>query len=240
MKYQALYLSSCFLFLLFSACDFNFGPSVEGQGPVIEKEIALDDFNSLTSSTYAHITLRQGVTQKIIVRGQQNILDLLQTPIRGKKLILKTSQDYQSDYPLEFEITVPNIYSVVIGGAGKVTTDGPFDLDQAFYCSLSGSGNIYMNVNAPEVRPTISGSGDIRLEGIADRQNAVISGSGNIYTDKLESKAVNAVISGSGNIKLYSSEKVTAQISGSGNITYYGSPTSVSKNVSGSGSINPG
>ena len=64
-----------------------------------------------------------------------------------------------------------------------------------------------------------------------------IAGSGNYKGEELKSTNTKVEIAGSGNVTTHATNKLDASIAGSGSITYAGDPSSVEKDVAGSGSI---
>ena len=111
---------------------------------------------------------------------------------------------------------------------GKIVVD---DLNM----SVSGSGDLEVDVDGSGIDGRISGSGKILAEGTADNIELSISGSGKFSGENLKAKTASARISGSGNAKVYATEEVEASISGSGTVYYKGDPKRKYANSSGSG-----
>jgi hypothetical protein len=64
-----------------------------------------------------------------------------------------------------------------------------------------------------------------------------LSGSGNIDAADVMSQAVKASVAGSGTIKIWVNGSLDADVEGSGDVYYKGTPSSIHKSVTGSGSV---
>jgi putative autotransporter adhesin-like protein len=84
---------------------------------------------------------------------------------------------------------------------------------------------------------TLSGSGTINGSGTATKLDVTVSGSGSVELIPLVAQDVRAAVSGSGSIFITATRRLDAAVSGSGAILYAGHPTTVNKNVTGSGAI---
>jgi hypothetical protein len=111
---------------------------------------------------------------------------------------------------------VPELEDVRCTGSGDVEV---VDLDQDFFAYK------------------LSGSGEFRASGRVAELELILSGSGDIDTRDLIAEEAYCTISGSGTIRVAATDVFEGTVSGSGDIYYYGKPESVSKHVSGSGSI---
>lgn len=191
---------------------------VRGSGNVISETRDVTGFTSISLEGSANVHVTMGTTESVVVSGEDNIVPLIETNVLKHELVIKTKplMSYSTTRPVRVDVTMISLDQVSISGSGNL--DVPELKADSFYANLAGSGNI-------------------TLSGEANTTNFTISGSGNIFSDRLTAKTAKALISGSGNITMYASDALDATITGSGDIRYSGSPASLSKNVSGSGSI---
>jgi hypothetical protein len=84
---------------------------------------------------------------------------------------------------------------------------------------------------------TLSGSGTMTASGTATTLDVAVTGSGTVQLASLVARDVHALVSGSGSIFVTATDRLDALVSGSGAIIYSGHPTTVTKNVTGSGTI---
>jgi Putative auto-transporter adhesin, head GIN domain len=215
------------------------GEQVVGTGDVITENRDARDFTGVTSSISADIELRQSSTFKVTIEGQKNILALLETEVRDGKLKIAFKKGYSMKYKkaLKVYVEAPNFAYLGMGGSGNVTVNGGLSGDK-LDLNISGSGNFDLGqLKYSDVKVGISGSGNVDLGGSTEKAELTISGSGDLKAKDLKAQSVRCRISGSGNVSCFATQELDALVSGSGDIRYAGSPASVKKRVSGSGSV---
>ena len=120
--------------------------------------------------------------------------------------------------PLGFrvEVTLPNVASLRISGAGNVT---------------------YRDIDQDELSLDVSGAGTIEVTGKVNRLEADVSGAGDIAAYLLSAAHGRLRVSGAGNIKATATASVVARVSGVGKIKIGGNPPQRDTDVSGMGKI---
>ena len=211
------------------------GKSVEGSGNIITEERDVSEFNRVHLKGSGKVILAQAEQQSLQIKTDDNIMPMIETTVSGKKLTISHGKHRLRPTAFEVFITVENLEGVSISGSGDITSKGRFIADN-FYSTISGSGDIDLEVEAGSLKSAISGSGSINLSGKAGDYNASISGSGKINSFDLEAKDVSVSISGSGDCRVSASETLDATISGSGDVYYKGRPQ-INTRISGSGSL---
>lgn len=209
---------------------------VKGTGPSITRTVEVASFTQLESQISADVEITQGATQKVVMEGQENILNMIQTEVKDGKWKIKFPKNTWGDYDhVKIKITVPALTSIGLSGSGNVTTTNTFKADD-FSVGLSGSGNMKIMVEANNIDCGLSGSGGIVLKGKTKELSLGTSGSGNIKAMECNADVVKVGISGSGDCEVYANTLLDAGIAGSGSIRYKGTPK-IKTGVSGSGSI---
>lgn len=216
----------------------NFWKSpIRGEGPIVEKTVSLPVFEGIRSGFSCDIYLTQGDQQSIRLEGQQNILDNLNLEVEGGILKIKYDRMVKKAEPVKIYITMSELVLASLSGSGTLVTTNHFrnlgDLD----ISVSGSGDVRLEVDARDIEMSVSGSGDITLDGSAEDLDISISGSGGVDSRDLAARSCDVSISGSGNATIYVKEVLDAKVSGSGNIRYRGDVAKLYSRVSGSGSV---
>lgn len=120
--------------------------------------------------------------------------------------------------PLGFrvEVTLPNVASLRISGAGNVT---------------------YRDIDQDELSLDVSGAGTIEVIGKVNRLEADVSGAGDIAAYLLSATHGRLRVSGAGNIKATATVSVVARVSGVGKIKIGGNPPQRDTDVSGMGKV---
>jgi hypothetical protein len=210
---------------------------LSGQGDVVKQEIQLETLKGVMLGFSGDVILTQGSPQKIVMEGQQNILDNIKREVRDGVWNITFDKSVKDAKPVRVYITLATINEVGLSGSGKLTTTNTFQNLDDLDIGLSGSGEIDLHVNADEIETAISGSGDILLEGSAESLEVAISGSGNVNAVALRTADCEIAISGSGDATVFCTASLESAISGSGDVRYKGNVPNVKASISGSGDV---
>lgn len=212
---------------------------VVGEGALVTETRTTGSFTGIESEVSGNIIYAQGNDYKVDLTAQQNILNVMETPIVSNKLVVrfKSGVRVKSHEQITIKVTAPSISSISSSGSGNVTVLSPLVSNDLSF-RLSGSGNVDLpTITCSYLETSISGSGNISIAGgTATSELFKISGSGDIDARNVLSKSATTNTSGSGTIRLSASERLDVTISGSGSVYYWGTPI-VSTNVSGSGRV---
>jgi hypothetical protein len=221
---------------IFTSCE-----KVVGEGALVTETRTTASFNGIESSVSGNIIYVQGPDYKVELTAQQNVLNVMETPIVNNKLEVrfKNGVRVKSHEQITIKVTAPSISSIGSSGSGNVTVTSPLTASDLSF-RLSGSGNVILpTVTCNYLEATISGSGNISIAGgTATTEHLKISGSGNIDAQNVQSKSVTTTTSGSGSMKVNASETLDVTISGSGSVYYWGTPK-ITTHISGSGKVLP-
>lgn len=236
MKKSILVLGVLSLLLFAVSCK----KKIHGEGPSITQSRTVGDFTKVSLSISGILYVTQEPGYKLTIDAQQNILDIIETPVSGGELRIKfdNSKRIGSHDKVIIRVSAPLFNGLKISGDGDISSSGSLQ-SSSLRLELSGSGAITLAGTdvAGKLEASISGSGDIQVNGgVADAGELNISGSGGIEMLGVNFKNATAHISGSGNIKAGVTQQLDASISGSGSVYYKGSPT-VNTHISGSGSV---
>ena len=219
----------------------QWGKKIKGNGKIVTIERSTSDYDEVAVSGWFDVLLVNGNEGNITIEGEENLLEYLITEVKDDKLVIKPKKGYYLS-PSSWKsggitITVPveEIRDVSLSGSGDIMGKTKLKAD-IFKTSMSGSGDITLEIDANDLEVSMSGSGDINLRGSAEDLEVSISGSGDVKAYELDAVNVDATVSGSADIKVSVSEYLKARVSGSGDIYYKGDPRVDSK-TSGSGDV---
>lgn len=228
----------CFLVVSLPANAQWWAGGMKGEGPQVTKTLDVDDFEGITLAFNATVYLTQGNTYSVKVEGQENIINNIETDVRGGHWKIKFDENVGRHEKLTLWITMPTLNQASISGSGTIKGETAFrNLDEV-EVSISGSGDIELELDANTVNTGISGSGDIQLQGGSTTHKIRISGSGDVDAADLRSQETAVRISGSGDCRVHAENMLEVSTSGSGDVYYTGRP-GVSAKVSGSGKVEP-
>lgn len=235
-KYTFLAIAIAFLL---SACDFIGGERVVGSGNVTTQERSITGFSSVQSSGFFDVYLSTGASQSVRVEADDNLHSYIETRLNGNELEIDTKEGYRldTDKDIKIFITSPEFNKVHLSGSGNIISQNQITGNDKIDLSVSGSGNIKVDLHAPSVDAHMSGSGDINLSGEAKKFEGSLSGSGNIKAMDLKTEETAIRISGSGSADVYASTKLDVHVTGSGDVRYKGGVQQVTSNITGSGSV---
>lgn len=214
MKRFSLLFVFLFLLLVFNSCN-----KIKGKGDVVSQIRNITGFTAISLAMEGDLYFTPDSVYSVEIQAQQNILDVIETPVEGGRLILKI-RDHTilgKHEPIRFYIYGPSVNNLDISGSGNIATESPMNLPDIFY-NISGSGNIIVNgLNSKSVNGDISGSGNLTASsGTSDNESLSISGSGNINFLDVVADSVYITISGSGDVKVYAVKYLRVTISEAG------------------------
>jgi hypothetical protein len=226
------------ILLLLTACNV-----VRGSGNVITEPRQVSHFNRVSMGGSGELTITQGDEESLTIEADDNLLRHIQSEVKHGTLFLGIKGSNWSDRirptkPIKFSVIMKQIAGLDLSGSGSVRashiTTQDLDID------IGGSGDVTIgSLTAQKLVVALSGSATCAVSrGKVSRQGIDISGSGEYRAPKLESQAVEAEISGSGHATVWARESLSVNISGSGEVDYFGTPGKITKEVSGSGSVN--
>ncbi len=224
MRKYSLFFSVCCLSLMVSFtadAQWNkWGNGVSGEGKKVTKTLDIDDFTGIGVSIGAEVHLRQGNKQKVEIKAQQNIIDLIDRDVRnGKwKVRLEKGTNLKRHDGIDVYITLPMIDELSVAGSGSITGETDFKNIDDLEVSIAGSGEVTLNGSGEDLEVSIAGSGDVDLAGF-----------------KVDDCEVS--IAGSGDCEINVSGSLQVSIAGSGDVKYKGDPDKVKSSIAGSGDV---
>lgn len=237
MKNPILVLASL-LVLSLVTCNFinPWGNCEEGSGELVEQVIELPPFNEFELEGSSQVILRQADQQKVTIKAQQNIIDLLEREVEDDEWEISFKKCIKNYKEIVITIESPAIRSMEVKGSGDIRTQGTFKAKE-MELEIAGSGSITATLEVNSLECDIAGSGDMKLAGSSNEQHIKINGSGDVNAFDLKSNTSIIKINGSGDVKVHADEKIEVKINGSGDVHYKGNATELKQSINGSGSL---
>ena len=189
---------------------------VTGNGQIVTQSRPVGDFREIEARGASEVVVRVGPQPSLTITADSNIVPLISSEIRGRKLVLDARGSYRTRRSPRIVVTVPRLDAAALSGSGNVRVDG-----------IAGSA----------VALAVNGSGNIVASGRAGSLNVAVNGSGNADARAVPASSANVAIHGSGNATVATNGPLAGAISGSGNIRYVGRPSRISVARNGSGSV---
>ena len=224
----------------------QWGKKIKGNGNIVTIERSTDNYDAISVSGWFDVMLVDGTEGKLSIEGEENLLEYIKTEVKDGKLVVKVKKGYnlqpsswKKDGVIKVTVPVESLSALSLSGSGDIVGKKTISASE-FSTSMSGSGDITLDLECKTITASMSGSGDINLSGTTEVFEAQISGSGDIRAYDLIADNVDARVSGSADIKVTANEMLTARVSGSGDIHYKGDPKKIDSKSSGSGDITKG
>ncbi|HVO74489.1 MAG TPA: head GIN domain-containing protein [Ignavibacteriaceae bacterium] len=191
--------------------------TIHGSGRIVSQFRTVDECTGINVKALGNLYLTQDTIQSVRIEADDNVIDDVISRKEGEILTVGFDEGSYSDITLNIYVSIKNINSLSINGAGKIITQQPIDCD--------------------ELTCFINGAGSINLKGSGNYLNCGINGAGDINTRELIVEKCKAVVNGAGSCTVYASEEIDASINGTGSIIYYGNPGNIKTSILGTGQI---
>ena len=198
-------------------------------------------FSKISMSVSGNLYLTQGNEYKLVIEGDEDDLEDIETTVKGDMLRIKYDKPFGFNWnagKVKIYVTTKEVKELTVSGSGNIMAGTPISTDDVQF-SVSGSGEIEIDeLEVSNIDAAISGSGDIRLGGrnSAESLDISISGSGKLHASDLKLRRSKISISGSGSCDVHVTEDLEVDVSGSGKVHYVGNPV-IDADISGSGKV---
>lgn len=211
---------------------------VKGNGEMVTKNRSTGSYEGVQLVGSMDVVLVAGSEGNLQVEAESNLQEYIVTEVKNGTLKISTKENVNLRPTKDIKITVPieSIDHVSLTGSGDIWSTDVIK-GKEFKVSVTGSGDMKLNLDVQDLEGKITGSGDISLEGKAKDFDCKITGSGDFKAYELKAENVEARVSGSGDVQVYASKSLDATVAGSGDITYKGNPEKQDFKTSGSGSV---
>jgi len=211
---------------------------VKGNGNVTTKTVSTDDYDNIHVTGSMDVTLISGTEGYITVTTDDNIHEYLDISSAGNTLTISIKKGHSISTRKGIDVTVPfqDLSEIILVGSGDITSSETIKATN-FETSITGSGDIILDVESNSLNAKITGSGDMTLNGSTDDFDLKVSGSGDFDGRNFNTNSTEVYVSGSGDATVSAKERIKARVHGSGDISYKGNPSKSDTKVLGSGTI---
>jgi Putative auto-transporter adhesin, head GIN domain len=233
-KINALFL----LLVLFSACNYMGGRLMRGNGNPGTQTRNVGSFNSIHALGSMDVIVVPGQDYSVRVESDENLLPYILTDKEGDALMIHTRNHYnlQPRTGMKIYVTTPNVEGLEVSGSGSLVSNGKLHANGRLKIEVTGSGDVKVDIDAPEIAAESTGSGNVILSGTTRNFSSEINGSGEVHCFNLLSESTKVEINGSGAAEIYASKQLDVEINGSGDVAYKGTPA-INQRIAGSGTV---
>lgn len=204
-----------------------------------KQERQVSDFTGIDISSAIKVVLTQGNTEKLILEGDDDMLERVITEVRGNTLFIKLKDGTYNKTSQEVtaHLTFKNLSRIDLSGAVTLTGTNSMKFND-LNLDCSGATKIDMNLTANKLDADFSGASTLKLEGTVQTLDMDISGASKIEASSLIAKNCYLDCSGASTVTIHVTDKLRAEGSGASKISYKGNPAVVETDMSGASKVN--
>ena len=236
MKNKIQILSALLFSVIISTSCIFMGPSLKGNGNVVEETRKVGDFDEIKVSRGMNVYISQGDETKVVVIADDNLLDAIETRMEGNTLKVTANQNIRNATSKKVFVTTPNI-SMIKSTAGSNVFSETVIRSQDLVLSGSAGSNMKLDVNVNELTVSVSAGSNIKLEGEAKSFSGKATSGSNLKAEELDSNNCSADVSSGANIWITAKNKFKGHASSGGNVFYYGDPETTDVEKSSGGNV---
>ncbi len=204
-----------------------------------------------------HLNLRQGDVPSLLILGEREYVDHVETVQTGDTLHIDTEGRGGSvkRSHLRAELVLPKLRELCSDGIGnsevsgfsgdelEVQLDGTGSMKvtvdvKRLRANLGGVGGIHIFVNdGDSVELDLNGAGSINLAGRSKLLKVGMGGLGSVSAQHFKAESAELDMSGLGSASVYVTQNLTLGLSGLGSVTVYGKPLNRHVSVDGLGKV---
>ena len=189
---------------------------VVGSGVSKVEKRNVQAFTSVDLSGALEVEITAQKDLSVEIEGDDNILPLITTEVKGGVLTVGNSQSISTKSKLRLKISVPSLNGISSSGASEIVASG---------------------IRSDDFKIDTSGASNLRISGEAKTLDVEMSGAGDVDAKDLRAQKVTVNSSGAASADVYASEELSVNVSGAGNVNYYGNPKVINEDKSGAGTI---
>ncbi|NRA75299.1 MAG: DUF2807 domain-containing protein, partial [Planctomycetes bacterium] len=120
--FRGPFISLCMLTLV-TSCQLS-SPGIQGSGIEVSELRSVQPFQRVLLDGTSDVTISFGETQSVSVTGDDNLVHLVKTDVRGNQLRIDTSGSYSTSNGIQIDIVVPRLIACELNGTGDIDISG--------------------------------------------------------------------------------------------------------------------
>lgn len=153
--------------------------TIEGNGKLVTKEIAITSFDALKASGVYELKLSQGDKETVKIEADENLQELFQVHNEGNKLIIdmkkREHKNLKSKDKMRVYVTFKKLKEMELSTVGNVASEEQLAFDDLSMENKS-VGNVDLKLTANKIDLKNKSVGNVKLSGKA--QDAVVKNAG--------------------------------------------------------------
>jgi hypothetical protein len=227
-------LSSC-------GCQLGFivgGPGVQGSGVIKEETREVTAFSGIDVGSAFSATVAIGSKPSLTLRGDDNILPLVETEVRDGVLVARIKKDtnYGTRNPIRLTITAPRIESIKACDATKV--NATLGQSKSLKIEAADASTVEVaGIDSEAIELKARDASRVTLAGRAKGMTLTVSDASTIKAADLPVESVSAKVSDASKAEVRASGSIAGNASDASSIRVLGDPATRSVKTSDASSI---
>ncbi len=201
--------------LFTSACVSE--ASFVGSDVIASESRTITGFERITLNSVVDVNIVQGADFSVTARANDNLLNELETELRGSTLEIGLSPGNFRNITAEVDVVLPTLAAISITSTGNAAV-GNFSNLTGFTVDISSTGTVSINnCTADQLTANLSSTGELKAFGLTST-NAEVN------------------LTSTGSAELTITNSLTGSITGTGDISFRGNPN-IDVTVTGTGEV---
>jgi len=212
--------------------------TITGNGKIVTENRNVTKAEKVKLEGSFDVEISQGEIASVSIETDENLQSYIIVSESDNQILLKEKSNYnlKSDQPIKVKITTPKLSKISLAGSGTITGKNKFSGMDKLSINLSGSGDINLEINTPDLDVNIAGVGSLLLSGETKSARFDIAGSGDCDASNLKTENTKVDVAGIGTVKIFAEVLLDVNVAGSGTVYYKGAAT-VKQKIAGIGTI---
>ncbi len=211
---------------------------INGNGKIVTESRTVSKAEKIKLEGSFDVEITQGESTSVSIETDENLQPYIILKESDNQLSLKERSNYnlKSDQPIKVKITTPKLSKITLSGSGSIIGKNKFTGMDKLSINLTGSGDINLAINTPDLDVNIAGVGTLVLSGETKNARFDIAGSGDCDASILKTENTKVDVAGIGTVKVFAEVLLDVNVAGSGTVYYKGAAT-VKQKIAGIGTI---
>ncbi len=220
---------------MLTSCEFN--EQLTGNGEVTTHRKSVQPFNEINIDGVLNVYLYQSSVNKVEVRTDENLHNLVEVETSNNALYVKTRSDKEYEATqMDVHIYSPDYTGIELRGVSALYCKDTLSLN-SINIEKENTGFMLFKAVLNHLSIETIGIGDMELQGKAI--NTVVTNSmiGDVLAYGFKTKDMDFSHSGTGKVEINVTNYLNIEISGTGDVYCKGNPKTIKKTVTGVGRV---
>jgi hypothetical protein len=202
--------------------------TIEGNGKMVTRDVAVSSFNVLQASGVYELKLSQGSKESVKIEADENLQEYFNVHNDGSKLVIDMeklkNKNLKNTGKMKVYVTFKNLKELDLKTVGDVSSEQELsfeDLD----LNTKSVGDVTLNLTAKKIDVDIKSVGDVKLSGKANEAIVKNKGVGSFKAGNFVVQTMNIENQGVGNAEVNAEKDLKVKDTFLGKVTNKGNAT---------------